>query len=89
MTILKRILVHSAESPEWYYISMNHTTLLNLRPGSPIPFKDAIYTIVMKRKPLYPLTMIVAPNLILAFLTILVYLVPIDAGKFDISILAS
>lgn len=44
-------------------------------------FDASVYTLVMRRKALYPMTMLILPNLILAGLTILVFSVPIAAGK--------
>lgn len=71
------------ESPEWVFISMDHTTVnkyhdLNDKDKS---FDTGVYTLVMRRKALYPMTMLILPNLILAGLTILVFSVPIAAGK--------
>lgn len=70
-----------AESSEWHLISMEAAQTEHQRPGSNIPFSDVTFTITMKRKMLYPLRLIIMPNLILALMTILVYVVPINSGK--------
>lgn len=73
--------IHFIESPEWVFISMDHDSTNKYYGDNPTPHTAAVYTLVMRRKALYPMTMLVLPNLILAGLTILVFSIPIAAGK--------
>lgn len=88
LTISSKILIFSilydyVESPEWVFISMDHTTVNKYHDvdDKNKSFDASVYTLVMRRKALYPMTMLILPNLILAGLTILVFSVPIAAGK--------
>jgi len=60
---------------------MDHVKELQYYPGSNEYFTDAVFTIITRRKALYPMSMLILPNLILAGLTILVFVIPIDSGK--------
>lgn len=68
---------------------MNHTTTNKYHDvdDENKSFDTGVYTLVMRRKALYPMTMLILPNLILAGLTILVFSVPIAAGKVTVFIL--
>lgn len=70
-----------AESTEWLFLSMDGTKQRKAYPGRTTPFSDVVYTLKVKRKPLNLLINLVIPNLMLAFLTILVFILPINAGE--------
>jgi len=74
-------LTNYAESSEWILISMKEVQDLTYYADLKQPYCDVEYTIILKRKPLYFLLNLVAPNLIIGFLTVVVFVIPTQAGE--------
>ena len=44
-------------------------------------FDEIIFKLIIKRKPLFLLVNLIAPNMIFSFLTVVVYLIPAETSK--------
>ena len=62
---------------------MKEVSEVTFYEGSNNEYSDIQYTVVIQRKPLYLFLNLVAPNIFLAILTITVFLVPTQAGKYQ------
>lgn len=46
------------------------------------PFDEVTFNLVIKRKPLFLMVNLIAPNMIFSFLTIVVYTIPAAASEY-------
>eukprot|EP00111_Clytia_hemisphaerica_P006369 TCONS_00018471-protein len=69
------------DSPEWELLESGHAKEYVTYPGSKTPYTDALYVLKIRRKALAPLKELVFPNLALITLTMLVFVIPTDAGE--------
>ena len=70
-----------SENVEWELLSMRCAREETLYYRWPHPYSDVTYFLVIKRKPLFLLMNLIFPNILLSFLTVVVYLVPVTAGE--------
>lgn len=70
-----------SESSEWHFKSMNHTRHQTLYPGSTVEFADVRYTVIIDRKPLYYFLSVLSPTVVLAILTLLVFVQPVTGSE--------
>eukprot|EP00795_Rhopilema_esculentum_P010806 gene10806-19611_t len=74
-------LSNYTENVEWHVISMDTKKTQTLHTCCKNKFDEVTFNLVIKRKPLFLLVNLIAPNMIFSFLTIVVYLIPAGSSE--------
>lgn len=70
-----------SQNVEWTLISMGSKSEQRSHTCCPNTFDEVTFTLIIKRKPLFLLINLIAPNMIFSFLTIMVYIIPVGTGE--------
>ncbi|XP_077997875.1 acetylcholine receptor subunit alpha-like [Glandiceps talaboti] len=69
------------ENVEWEIIDSRVTNLLKKYPCCPYIYSNLVYTLVIRRRPLYYIVNMVVPCLFMSFITLFVFYLPPDSGE--------
>eukprot|EP00794_Sanderia_malayensis_P015726 gene15726-17311_t len=70
-----------SKNVEWKLLSMDSLKRTTKHTCCENSFDEVVYTLIIKRKPLFLIINLIAPNMIFSFMTIMVYIIPVGTGE--------